>query len=239
MIKLPKKAGFIQNMYTEIPSTYELLNHVLTLGLDILWRKKAARLAAGTHSHKLADMCTGTGETVVYLKRFCKNQAQMFGVDFSLPMMSEAKIKPQAKHIHFTASDIKSLPFSNESFDLITISFATRNLNVTKSALIQSFKEFYRVLKPGGHFINLETSQPPFTLFRKGFHVYVKLFVNFLGARISGSKTAYAYLAKSMTLFYTAEELADIIKQTGFEEVHFQRLAFGAAAIHHSRKIQT
>ncbi|MBW1985129.1 MAG: class I SAM-dependent methyltransferase [Deltaproteobacteria bacterium] len=103
--------------------------------------------------------------------------------------------------------------------------------------MIQSFKEFYRVLKPSGHFINLETSQPSFYLFRKGFHLYVKLFVKLLGSGISGSKTAYAYLAKSMTLFYSAEELAGIIKQSGFDEVNFRRLLFGAAAIHHSRKI--
>jgi demethylmenaquinone methyltransferase/2-methoxy-6-polyprenyl-1,4-benzoquinol methylase len=238
MLKLPKKASFIQSMYSEIPSTYELLNHVLTFGLDIIWRKKATKIAANTNSDKLADMCTGTGETAVYLKQLCKKEAKVFGIDFSLPMMSEAKKKSQSKHIHFIASDIKTLPFEDQSFDLITIPFATRNLNVTKSALTKSFKEFYRVLKPGGHFINLETSQPPFYLFRKGFHLYVKLFVKLLGSNISGSKTAYAYLARSMTLFYPAENLADIIKQSGFEEVNFQRLAFGAAAIHHSRKIK-
>ncbi|MBW2365371.1 MAG: class I SAM-dependent methyltransferase, partial [Deltaproteobacteria bacterium] len=129
---------------------------------------------------RLADMCTGTGETAVYLKQFSKKETQVYGIDFSLPMMSEAIKKQKTNQIHFIASNIKALPFSDESFDLVTISFATRNLNVTKSSLIQSFKEFYRVLKPSGHFINLETSQPSFYLFRKGFHLYVKLFVKLL-----------------------------------------------------------
>lgn len=237
MKKLPQQSIFIQRMYIDIPSTYELLNHLLTFGLDIFWRRKAAKHAVGTDGARLADMCTGTGETAVYLKRFCKQESQVFGVDFSLPMMTLAKNKLSAASIHFTASDIKSLPFSDESFDVITISFATRNLHVTKDALRKSFNEFYRVLKPGGHFINLETSQPSNAILRKGFHLYIRLFIKLIGSIISGSSTAYDYLATSMTRFYSAEELAEIIRQAGFSNVHFQRLFLGAAAIHHSRKV--
>lgn len=237
MKKLPRQSKFIQRMYVDIPSTYELLNHLLTLGLDILWRKKAAKRAAQANGNRLADMCTGTGETAVYLKRFCKPHAKIYGIDFSLPMMTLAKNKHTAKTIHFTASDIKALPFADESFDVITISFATRNLNVTQSALLQSFSEFYRVLKPGGHFINLETSQPSYSMLRKGFHLYIRLFVKLLGSIISGSSTAYTYLARSMELFYSAEKLTEIIRQAGFNNVQFQRLFLGAAAIHYSRKV--
>lgn len=237
MKTLPRKPRFIQNMFSEVPATYELLNHLLTSGFDIMWRKKAAKIAAATHGNRWADMCTGTGETAIYLKQFADKETRVYGIDFSMPMMSEAVQKQKADQIRFIASDMKALPFPDKSFDLITISFATRNLNVTKDSLMQSFREFYRVLKPGGHFINLETSQPPLLPIRKGFHLYVTLFVKLLGSAISGSKTAYAYLAKSMTLFYSAEELADILKQAGFDEVVFHRLLFGAAAIHHSRKI--
>lgn len=223
-------------MFSEVPSTYEMLNHILTWGLDILWRKKAVSIALKANGRRMADMCTGTGETAVYIKQSAAEDTIVYGVDFSMPMMAEAKKKQNATHIHFTASDMKALPFSDESFDCLTISFATRNLNVTKDSLMQSYREFYRVLKPGGYFINLETSQPPNRFFRKGFHLYIKLLVKFLGSMISGSKTAYAYLAKSMSLFYPAEELAAILKQSGFEYVRFQRLFFGTAAIHISRK---
>ena len=181
------------------------------------------------------DVATGRGEFIEMIRYLAGDGIKITGVDNSERMLKLAA--DNDLKVEFVKGDAYTLGFSDESFDLITISFATRNLNVTKSSLIQSFKEFYRVLKPGGHFINLETSQPPFYLFRKGFHLYVTLFVKLLGSGISGSKTAYAYLAKSMTLFYSADELTDIIKQTGFEKVNFRRLMFGAAAIHHSRKI--
>ncbi|MBW2365217.1 MAG: class I SAM-dependent methyltransferase, partial [Deltaproteobacteria bacterium] len=88
MKKLPQKSRFIQNMFSEVPSTYELLNHILTFGFDIIWRKRVAKTAAMTNGSRLADMCTGTGETAVYLKQFSKKETQVYGIDFSLPMMS-------------------------------------------------------------------------------------------------------------------------------------------------------
>jgi demethylmenaquinone methyltransferase/2-methoxy-6-polyprenyl-1,4-benzoquinol methylase len=92
------------------------------------------------------------------------------------------------------------------------------------------------VLKPGGRFVNLETSRPPSAPIRKCFDLYVKLFVERLGRRLSGAATAYAYLAATIPRFYAAEELAAIMREAGFEEVTFQRLLFGAAAIHQAIK---
>ena len=181
-------------------------------------------------------MCTGTGEMAVYLHRLAGNETRVQAVDFSLPMMLEAKKKPESRFIDFVASNIRSLPFASGSFDLITMSFATRNINLNKDILIQSFVEFYRILKPAGRFVNLETSQPPFSPVRRCFHLYVKLFVQLIGSWISGSGKAYAYLAKTIPRFYSAEELAEILRQAGFAEVEFHRLLFGAAAIHHGVK---
>ena len=134
------------------------------------------------------------------------------------------------------AADIKKLPYRDNSFDLVTISFATRNINVNQEKLVISFKEFFRVLTPNGRFINLETSQPPFSPFKKMFHFFIKLFVKSIGSRISGSKTAYAYLSKTIPRFYTAEQLAEILRTAGFGKVSFQRMMFGAAAIHQAWK---
>jgi len=226
----------IQRMFAEVPATYERVNHVLTLGLDIVWRKKAARMAAQAGGTKWVDMCTGTGEMAVYLSRLAPEETEVFAVDFCESMMEKARRKPQAERIQFVAADIRDLPFDDESFDLVTMSFATRNINVSKEILIQSFAEYHRVLKPGGRFVNLETSRPPFSPIRKGFDLYVKLFVKQIGGRISGSRRAYAYLAGTIPRFYPAEELADIMKQAGFEDVTFQRLLFGAAAIHQAEK---
>jgi len=232
----PDNTGFVQSVFSEVPATYEMVNHILTFGLDIVWRRRAARIAAAASGGQWADMCTGTGEMAVYLSRLAPKGTKIYAVDFSGPMMTKAAEKPQAKHIQFVASDIKALPFPDESFDLITISFATRNINLSKDILIQSFKEFYRVLKPGGRFVNLETSQPSSSFIRRLFHLYVKLFVKLIGSRISGSRAGYAYLAKTIPRFYAPQELADILSRAGFQDVTFQKLMFGAAAIHQGMK---
>jgi demethylmenaquinone methyltransferase/2-methoxy-6-polyprenyl-1,4-benzoquinol methylase len=226
----------IQNMFAEVPATYELVDHVLTLGLDILWRRKAVRIAARAGGTQWADMCTGTGEMAVYLSRLAPVGTKIYAIDFCEPMMEKARGKPKAEHIQFVTADIKALPFDDESLDLVTMSFATRSINVSREMLVQSFAEYYRVLKPGGCFVNLETSRPPFAPIRKGFDLYVRLFVEQIGGRISGSRSAYAFLARTMSLFYPAEELAGIMREAGFEEVTFQRLLFGAAAIHQAIK---
>lgn len=232
MTKIP-----IQNMFAEVPATYELVNHVLTLGLDVLWRRRMARIAAKGGGTRWVDMCTGTGETAVYLSRLATNGTKIYGVDFSDAMMEKARAKPQAAGIEFVAADIKSLPFEDASFDLVTMSFATRNINLSRDILVRSFAEYCRVLKPGGRFVNLETSRPPSALVRKCFHLYVKLFVERLGRRISGARTAYGYLAATIPRFYSAEELAAIMKEAGFGQVTFQSLMFGAAAIHQAKKL--
>ena len=173
---------------------------------------------------------------VVYLSRLTKGEIQIFATDFSLPMISKAFLKPEGKHIKFVLSDIKKLPFDDSIFDLITISFATRNINLNRDILIQSFSEFYRILKPGGYFINLETSQPSLWLIRKLFHFYVKLFVKPIGIFVSGSKASYTYLSRTIPKFYFAEELVDVMRIAGFNQIYFQKLFLGISAIHQGFK---
>ena len=233
----PRKTSFVQNIFSEVPATYELVNHVLTLGFDIVWRRRAAKIASMAGAGQWADMCTGTGEMAICLDRLAPEGTRIQAVDFSPAMMAEASKKPEAEHIDFVPANIKALPFPDESINLITMSFATRNINLNREAMIQSFAELYRVLKPRGRFVNLETSQPPLSVVRKCFHLYVKLFVNRIGSRISRSKTGYVYLAKTIPRFYPAEVLADIMRQAGFKEVTFQRLLFGVAAIHQARRL--
>ncbi|MBU2498014.1 MAG: ubiquinone/menaquinone biosynthesis methyltransferase [Proteobacteria bacterium] len=231
-----KSTRFIQTVFSEVPATYELVNHILTFGLDRVWRKRAARIASTAAPGEWADMCTGTGETAVYLRRLAPKETRIWAVDISPAMMAEATRKQEAESIDFVTADIKKLPFGDGSLDLITLSFATRNLNLSREILAQSFSEFHRVLKSGGRLVNLETSQPRFALVRKIFHLYVKLCVKRIGSRISGSETGYAYLAATITRFCPAEILADIIRRAGFEEVVFQKLLFGVAAIHQAMK---
>jgi demethylmenaquinone methyltransferase/2-methoxy-6-polyprenyl-1,4-benzoquinol methylase len=230
------KTGFVQKVFSEVPKTYELVNHILTFGLDIVWRRRAVRAAAKGGGNRWIDMCTGTGETATYLKRRATNGTTVYALDFSLPMLNEAKGKQDTGGVQFVSSDVRSLPFPDESFDLVTISFATRNINLSRDILIETFAEFYRILKPGGRFVNLETSRPTIWPIRKGLDLYVKLFVRFIGSRISGSKPAYTYLSNTIPRFYSPQELAGIMHQAGFDRVTFQQYLFGVAAVHRAIK---
>jgi demethylmenaquinone methyltransferase/2-methoxy-6-polyprenyl-1,4-benzoquinol methylase len=221
---------------SRLAATYELVNHLLTFGLDSIWRGRAARIAAASGGTQWADMCTGTGEMAVCLSRLAPRGTAVRGVDFSLPMLDLAKKKPGAENIDFIHSDVKALEFPDDSLDVITITFATRNINLSRDTLIQTFAEFYRVLKPGGLFVNLETSQPSSRLVRRLFHAYVKLCVKPVGGLISGSYEGYAYLKHTIPRFYPPEELSDIMRQAGFKDVRYRRLMFGIAAIHQGIK---
>jgi len=233
----PKSNEFLQNVFSEVPETYELVNRVLTLGLDARWRKRAARIGAKASSGQWADMCTGTGETAAYLNELAPDGTRVLGFDFTFPMLKEATAKPAANGVSFIGSNVRELPLPNESLDLITMSFATRNVNLNRDIIIETFTEYCRVLKPGSSFINLETSRPESPLIRRFFDLYVKLFVKFVGSRISGSNKAYAYLAKTIPRFYPAGELADIMRSAGFGEVTYRQYMFGAVAIHEAKKL--
>jgi len=229
--------SFIQKTFTKkVSKTYEYINHILTFGLDIIWRKKAAGIAAASGGDRWVDMCTGTGETACYLSRLASDRTKIYAVDISKPMMAVAMKKPEAVNIEFVVSDVKTLPFPDNYFDLITISFATRNINLSKEILIKTFTEFNRVLKPGGRFVNLETSQPSSLLIRFFFHLYIKLLVKFVGELISGSRQGYSYLSNTIPRFYPAEELKDILSTAGFKTVEYKKLLLGIAAIHQGVK---
>jgi len=226
----------IRDIFSEVPETYELINHILTFGFDILWRKRAAKIAVRSGGTRWLDVCTGTGEMALRLCRFAKNGTNVYAADFSLPMLKKAMEKPEGSCVKFLLSDIKNLPFPDDTFDLVTISFATRNINLSRNILTQSFKEFYRILRKSGHFINLETSQPSYSLIRKVFHAHIRLFVKQIGNLVSGSKSGYAYLANSIPRFYRPEDLAYIMYQAGFSNIKIKRLMLGAAAIHRGTK---
>ncbi len=232
-----KTANFAQRAFSPgVSTTYELVNHILTLGHDALWRRRAAEIAAAPGGTRWADMCTGTGEMAACLRRLAPRETTIYAVDFSLPMMAQARKKPEARKIDFVVSDVKALDFPDESLDLVTISFATRNINLNRDVLVRTFAEFYRCLKPGGRFINLETSQPSSPLIRTLFHLYVRLFVKPVGGLISGSYAGYAYLARTIPRFYPPDELSDIIRLAGFKTVTYEKLLFGVGAIHQGMK---
>lgn len=226
----------VQKIYTEVAKTYELANHVLTLGLDICWRKKAARIAAQKGGTLWLDVCSGTGEMAQYLSVLSGDGVRIFAVDFSFPMLKRITEKRNAPNLFPTIAEAGVLPFPDESFDLVTISFATRNLNPRRKILESYIEEFHRILKPGGHFINLETSQPSVKIIRWLFHLYVKWIVKSVGWILSGSKAGYRYLSFTIPRFLAPGEFAEILRQSGFAEVEYKKLFLGVAAIHVAKK---
>lgn len=233
----PATANLVQKIFSPgVSRTYELVNHILTFGYDGLWRRKAARIGAAAGGTQWADMCTGTGEMAACLSRLASPETSIHAVDLSLAMMTEAMKKKGTRNINFMVSDVKTLDFPDDSLDLITISFATRNINLNRDVLTETFAEFCRVLKPGGLFVNLETSQPSSWLIRWIFHTYVNLLVKPVGGLISGSYRGYSYLKHTIPRFYPPEELSDIMRRAGFGNVTYRKLMFGIAAIHKGMK---
>ena len=221
----------IRQLFAEVPKTYELVNHILTFGLDILWRKKAASRAAVGSGDVWLDVCTGTGEMAGYLERYRRHNPFVIGGDFCLPMLEEAHRKRKDCSITWLGTDAARLPFRDSAIDLITVAFGTRNLHTSRQALLTTFREFRRVLKPGARFVIVETSQPSSALVRWAFHTYVRLFVKPVGQAISGSEGGYSYLSQTIRAFYGSEELRELLLESGFSTVSVQRLLFGIGAI--------
>lgn len=220
----------VLKIFSDIPDKYELVNHILTFGFDIYWRRKSAKLAVKEGTFFL-DVCTGTGEMALNL---AGRERKVLALDFCFPMLEVARRKDSG--IDFVIGDAITLPFKDETFDVITISFATRNINLNRENLINCFKEFRRVLKRGGKFFNLETTQPFNRIWRYFFHGYVKIFVKKIGSLISGSETAYKYLAHTIPRFYDAEELKDILYESGFSRVSYKRFFPKIVALHIAEK---
>jgi demethylmenaquinone methyltransferase/2-methoxy-6-polyprenyl-1,4-benzoquinol methylase len=226
----------VQKIYSEVAHRYDLINHVMTLGLDSLWRRHAARAAASYSPQRILDVCCGTGDMSVAIARKVSRGALVTGADFSLPMLRLAEGKSYPSHAAFVLADVGRLPFPRDTFDLLAISFATRNLNSGPDNLAGYFREFHRVLTPGGIFIHLETSQPVSRRLRSLFHTYVKALVRPLGSLLSGSSAGYKYLAHTIPRFYPAAELTALLFRAGFSQVDCRPFLFHIAALHIAQK---
>jgi demethylmenaquinone methyltransferase/2-methoxy-6-polyprenyl-1,4-benzoquinol methylase len=225
----------IQKMYTRIDRGYELVNHLFSLYMDRGWRRRAARMAASQGGSRWLDLCTGTGEMALDLERLAPPGTKVLAADFSLPMLRQALRKPGANKVGFALADAGELPFADETFDLVTISFATRNLESSKPLEV-FFCEVRRVLRPGGVFVHLETSQPPSPPINALFRGYVRATIPLLGRLVTGVAGPYRFLAGSVVRFHGAEELAEILRRSGFAQVGLSPLLLGAVAIHRAVK---
>ena len=206
-------------MFDAIPHRYALLNKILTFGRDESWRRKTCFFLSPDDGGRILDICTGTGDLALKIaERF--PQHTIYALDFSTRMLDAAREKAKARrreNIIFKMGDAGDMDFKDGYFDYVTISFGFRNLSHSKENLLKSLKEVYRVLKPDGRFVILETSQPRNTLVRRIFHIYAKLIVPVVGEAISGEKAPYAYMGISIARFFSYDKLMNVLASAGFE----------------------
>ncbi|MFC2051969.1 ubiquinone/menaquinone biosynthesis methyltransferase [Chloroflexota bacterium] len=225
----------LHGMFSAIPQRYDLINHTITWGLDTRWRWQAARECLTSRPEKILDLCCGTGDLAINMARLVKHDAAITGLDYSQPMLEIAARKAHLPagmgNVSFTHGDVARLPFPDGYFDCIGISFAFRNLTYKNPLASCYLAEILRVLRPGGRFVIVETSQPNQEIIRRLFHLYLRWFVFRVGHLLSGNSGAYHYLAESAARFYTAEELRELLISAGFSQVSFRPLFLGVAGI--------
>ena len=231
-----KDSQKIQRMFRDISGRYDLLNHLLSLNIDRLWRRKAARALDIQPGHRLLDACTGTGDLALELCRHVDGAAggHVTGTDFCREMVAIGQGKQRKASdtpLDLLVADTLALPFPDGTFDGATVAFGIRNVCDLRAGL----EELQRVLRPGGRLVILEFTTARSAIFRKLFHLYFHGILPRIGALLSGHPTgsaAYRYLPESVAEFPTAHGLKDLMQDVGFETVTFRYLSFGIAALH-------
>lgn len=222
----------IRRMFSEVAHKYELVNKVITVTLDGYWRRLAAKLACVGNVNTVLDLCSGTGNMALAVAREAPHDLTIVAVDFCPEMAIRAAFKLREVGGVVIVADAKALPFADELFDVVTISFGVRNIFTSRKAFIQCLSEIKRTLKAGGRLILLETSQPKSRILRWLFHQYVGLMVKHIGGWLSGSASAYQYLSKTIQHFIDADELSSILSEAGFLHPIAIPSLFGIIAIH-------
>lgn len=223
-----ERAKYVQDMFTRIARRYDLMNRLMTGGQDVRWRKRVIELARLNPHASLLDLGSGTGDLVrEALSAF--PQARVVGADFTLEMM---RVGRRREPLDFAAADALQLPFPDSSFDAVVSGFLMRNVIDVQKAL----EEQYRILKPGGRIVILDTTRPKRNILSPFIWLHMHFVIPTLGGLITGSPDAYRYLPETTEGFLTAEEMAARMTQAGFKGVAFQRFMFGTIAIHWGEK---
>jgi demethylmenaquinone methyltransferase / 2-methoxy-6-polyprenyl-1,4-benzoquinol methylase len=224
-------ASRVRQMFSTIAGRYDFLNHVLSGNIDKRWRRIVAtrvrdRIPAGAC---VLDVACGTGDLSLTL--FEITGAGVVGTDFCRPMLDIAAGKTSGR-IRLIEGDALDLPFRDGTFDAATIAFGLRNLSNVESGLA----ELSRVLKPGGWVAVLEFSRPANAILRPLFNLYFRRVLPLMGGLVSGSLSAYTYLPASVQKFPDQSQLSLLMEQAGFDQVRYENLSGGIAALHLGRR---
>jgi demethylmenaquinone methyltransferase/2-methoxy-6-polyprenyl-1,4-benzoquinol methylase len=225
----------VRGMFDRIAGVYDLMNSAMTAGLHHHWRERAVdRAEVGPGSDAL-DVCCGTGDLALALRRRIGPDGRVVGCDFSEPMLQLAREKSgeEGLAVEFGWADALDLPYGDESFDAVTIGFGARNL----ADLERGLAEMARVLRPGGRLVILEITRPQREPLASFYSLWFDRVVPVLGT-VAGDQDAYSYLPESVRSFPEPEVLAAMIDRAGLDRIRWLLLAGGIIAIHSATKVQ-
>ncbi|MEO6174212.1 MAG: bifunctional demethylmenaquinone methyltransferase/2-methoxy-6-polyprenyl-1,4-benzoquinol methylase UbiE [Flavobacterium circumlabens] len=224
----------VAQMFDTISGNYDNLNRVISFGIDIKWRKKVLKIVSDTKPKIILDIATGTGDLAILMAQ--TNAEKIIGLDISAGMLEVGKKKVDEKKlsnvIELVLGDSENIPFEDNYFDAITVSFGVRNFET----LEKGFGEILRVLKPNGVFVILETSVPDKTPYKQGYRFYTKNILPLIGKLFSKDNSAYGYLSESAAAFPYGEALNNILRKIGFIDVVAMPQTFGVATIYSASK---
>lgn len=226
------KVSQVQRMFNRIAPTYDRLNRIISLGLDVSWRQRAITLLTPYQPYEVLDIATGTGDLAIDLAQMIPSIKHIQGVDISEEMMRYAEEKVRKlgleTKIGFRREDSTDLSYAAASFDAVTIGFGIRNFaDIPKAA-----SEIHRVLRPGRPLLILELTEPSNAFLRWGYRLYAGKFIPFVGQYISDDPAAYDYLPRSIEAAPQREAMLEILRSVGFREAYYHSLSLGICAIY-------
>jgi demethylmenaquinone methyltransferase/2-methoxy-6-polyprenyl-1,4-benzoquinol methylase len=224
----------VTKMFNTISKEYDGLNRVISFGIDVSWRKKVVEIVKKTQPNSILDIATGTGDLAIHLTK--TNASKIVGLDISEGMLEVGRKKVEklklSSTIEMVVGDSEKMPFQNNTFDAITVAFGVRNFENLEKGL----SEIYRVLKPGGTFVVLETSVPTQPIFKIGYQFYSKKILPLIGKLFSKDKVAYTYLSDSAASFPYGKAFNNILSKIGFISITNKPQTFGVASIYIAKK---
>jgi demethylmenaquinone methyltransferase/2-methoxy-6-polyprenyl-1,4-benzoquinol methylase len=230
-------AAHVREMFGRIAPRYDLLNHLLSLDVDKVWRRRVAKKFSSilhNPAARVLDLCCGTGDLALAFRKEAPAGAEIMASDFVPEMLARARAKAAAlgAGVTIVEADALALPFAGGSFDLVSCSFGFRNLSNYERGLL----EIFRVLKPGGIAAILEFAEPRGKLFGSLYRFYFRRVLPRLGGLISGNGSAYTYLPNSVRKFPSPETLQALLERAGYLDACFARWTGGIVTLHTARK---
>jgi demethylmenaquinone methyltransferase / 2-methoxy-6-polyprenyl-1,4-benzoquinol methylase len=223
------RAQRVNDLFAAIAPRYDLINDLQSFGLHRRWKRRLVELAEIRHSDRALDLCCGTGDVAFALQAA---GAEVIGCDFSEPMLAVARKRAAQSNLVFAQADALHLPFAEETFDVVTISYGLRNLADFEGGL----REMLRVLKPGGRLLILDFGKPDFAPWRAAYFAYLKVFVPLFGKVFCGNSATHAYILESLKKYPAQRGVSKMLTDLGCSESRIENLLGGVMSINTARK---